>query len=518
VLRRQVALIVAIAILVPVAAVVATFFQEDRYVASATLLFRSAPLQQVDLFGTQPPDQSGSQNADREQATNLRLVTLPVVADLTARAVPGLGLTGADIRNSVSIQADGNSSLITISASTGDRIRSATLANAFAAQYIAFRKRSDSEQFLQARQMIDGLLARLPADQRNGPRGASLRSRSSNLTLAASLQGGNAQLVQRATPPSARSSPNVKQNALLGLAVGVLAALAIAALRDRLDQRIHATEEIERIYGRPILAAITTSSVLASKDPAAALARNDEAEAFQLLQANLRYFDLDAPLRTVVVSSAEPGDGKSTVSRHLAIAGARSGLRVLLVDADLRRPTQATFFRIDGGVGLSQVLAGLADLADAMANIPLQDNAVTFDSEEARELARGHGSLHVLGAGPASPNPQDLMESRRSRRFFEQVRGDFDLVVIDVPPPTVVSDSIPLLAHADGVLVVTRVHKTRRDSSSRLVQQLEASHSRVIGVVVNGVLRRTEGYGYSYSYQSNYKHDSESKRKTPSTS
>jgi uncharacterized protein involved in exopolysaccharide biosynthesis len=192
VLRRQIALIVAIAVLVPVVAVGATFFQEDRYVASATLLFRSAPLQQVDLFGTQPPDQSGSQNADREQATNLRLVTLPVVADRTARAVPQLGLSSDQIRNDVRIQADGNSSLISISASTGDANRSATLANAFAKQYISFRKQSDSAQFLQAREMIDGLLARLPEAQREGSRPASLRTRSSNLTLAASLQGGNA--------------------------------------------------------------------------------------------------------------------------------------------------------------------------------------------------------------------------------------------------------------------------------------------------------------------------------------
>jgi capsular exopolysaccharide synthesis family protein len=221
---------------------------------------------------------------------------------------------------------------------------------------------------------------------------------------------------------------------------------------------------LEAIYGLPLLGVVPESAALSrssrGKKNAGEVLPAGEAEAFHLIRAHLRYFNVDRELRTLLVASAAPGDGKTTVARHLAAAAARMGARVLLLEADLRRPTVAQQLDVLSGPGVSDVLIGTLSLSEATQLIDL-------------DQAGGDGSrgrtLDVLVAGATlPPNPGELIESHAMESLLEEAKAKYDLVVIDTPPLTAVSDAFPLLRKVDGVIIVGRVGRNRRDIAQRL--------------------------------------------------
>ena len=203
-----------------------------------------------------------------------------------------------------------------------------------------------------------------------------------------------------------------------------------------------------------------------------------EAEAFSLIRAHLRFFNVDRDLRTVVIASAAPGDGKTTIARHLAEAAARSGSRVLLLEVDLRHPTLAQQLDIQSGPGLADVLIGAIPMGEATQPVDL-------------EAPPGEGTrrrtLDVLAAGAVlPPNPGELLESDAMDAVLEQAKSAYDFVVIDTPPLTAVSDAFPLLTKVDGVVIVGWVGRSRRDAAERLHQVLASSGAPLLGVIANG--------------------------------
>jgi succinoglycan biosynthesis transport protein ExoP len=273
--------------------------------------------------------------------------------------------------------------------------------------------------------------------------------------------------------PTSPSSPKTKTNTILGAIVGLLVGLGIAFLLERLDRRIREPEELEAIYGLPLLGVVPKSSALAgSKLPPA------EAEAFSLIRAHLRFFNIDRDVRTIVIASPAPGDGKSTIARHLAEAAARLGSRVLLLEADLRHPTLAQQLGIGAGPGLADVLIGAVGMSAATHSVALQ--AASGEGSE------GH-TLDVLTAGAVRPpNPGELLASEAMGALLVQVKSAYDLVVIDTPPLTAVSDAFPLLTKVNGVVIVGWVGRSRRDVAERLQQVLAGSGAPLLGVIANG--------------------------------
>jgi len=219
-----------------------------------------------------------------------------------------------------------------------------------------------------------------------------------------------------------------------------------------------------------------------------------ESESFQLIRAHLRYFNVDRELRTLMIVSAAPGDGKTTVARHLAGAAARMGTRVLLVEVDLRRPTLAEQLDIPSGPGLSDVLIGAVSMNEAVQSIELQ-------AQPAVDGARRR-ALDVLVAGATlPPNPAELIESHAMEAVLQQAKSAYDLIVIDTPPLTAVSDAFPLLRKVDGVIIVGRVARNRRDIAERLHETLTGAGAPLLGVVANGVKSSGPGsYAYAYDY------------------
>ncbi|MGO8905133.1 MAG: CpsD/CapB family tyrosine-protein kinase, partial [Solirubrobacteraceae bacterium] len=228
-----------------------------------------------------------------------------------------------------------------------------------------------------------------------------------------------------------------------------------------------------------------------------------EAGAFQLIRARLRYFNVDRELRTLLVVSAAPGDGKTTVALHLAAAAARMGSTVLLVEADLRHPTVARQLDIHPGPGISDVLIGSVSLWRATQPIDLdQSSGVSW---------RGPTLDVLVGGAPLPPNPGELIESHAMEATLERAKSTYDLVVIDTPPLTTVSDAAPLLRQVDGVIIVDWIGRTRHMVAERLHQTLTEAGAPMLGVIANGFRARrgSRGLGHDYYYYSGNGHGSD---------
>jgi capsular exopolysaccharide synthesis family protein len=220
-----------------------------------------------------------------------------------------------------------------------------------------------------------------------------------------------------------------------------------------------------------------------------------------MLRANLRYFSVDRPVRSVLVTSAAPGDGKSTVSWNLALAAASTGAKVLLMETDLRHPSlAASAGELAPAPGLSTVLAGQLEFAEVVQMVIVPTRHGPHGSDRA---------MDVVVAGPLPPNPVDLIESERMRSVLREAEEKYDLVVVDTPPTSVVSDAIPLIREVSGVIVVTRLGKSTRESVAHLRKQLDHLDAPTLGVVVNAFNAEGGGYGYGYSYGYGYESQSD---------
>ncbi len=492
ILRRRWLIVLLSIIIVPAAAVAYSKSQQKLYSATASLLFTddSNPAPQI-----QGPNPSVSSDPTRAAATDLELVSLRTVADLTARAL-GNNMTGAAVAGEVQTSAAGQSNVVAVTATDASPSRAALVATTFAREFIAFRRQSVRAPLLQTRNLIEQTLAKAPAGQRFGRRGVNLSREADQLAELASLQTGNVQLVQPAAVPNSPSSPRTFRNVVTALFLGILLAILAALTAERLDRNIKESDEVEEIFHRPVLGIIPRFAPQAGGQAPQVL--RWEAEPFRMLRSTLRYFDTGKDVRSVMVTSAQRGDGKSTITRELALAAAERE-RVLLIEADLRRPSLRQAWGITSRKGLTNVLSGQTPIKEAIQRLAIRtrgNGSGPFTSE---------GSLDVLPAGPAPPNPVDLLESSRMTSLLQWAEENYNLVVIDSPPLSIVSDPIPLAKQVSGVLVVTRMRKTNRNVSRRLNHQLEDLGVHFLGVVLNEV----PSYDTYYSSYRGYERASE---------
>lgn len=483
-LRRRVGLVVLCIVLVPLAALGLSLAQEKQYTATIAILFRNPGLDQAILGHGNilfPPI-----DADQEAATNLRLVDL----DTVDRLVGGqLGLSQGDVRGKINVQAQGNSNIVTVSATDHNARRAAQIANVFGAQFIAFRRDADRAKINQAVTLVEQRINELPPGGGGDIRRSLLENRLTALQTLSDLQTGNAEVVQPADVPTSPSSPKIVRNTVIGGLVGVLLAFALALILDRVDRRVREPDELEDIFDLPIVGYVPQSGSLRKEDAGPQL-RGPIAEAFRMLRTTLLYFNVDKNIRSLLVTSAAPKEGKTTVSLNLACTTAAGGAKVLLLEADLRHPALRKHIGDvpDGIPGLGEIIARDLDLHSGVTRVPLES------SKEGRPLA----SLDVILAGPVPPNPADLLESQRMRTLIQEAERDYDLVVIDTPPTFVVPDAVPLVNQVSGVIVVARLGVTERDTARKLREQLDNLNAPTLGLVVNSVDHWRTRYGYIY--------------------
>ncbi len=492
ILRRRAPWILVCFLLVAGAAYGFSKHQTKKYTATASLVFNNnQQAQQVAGLAI-----ANSNNQLAQQNTNLKLVQLGDMAARTAGQL-GHGLTKEDVGANLSVSAQGESNVVNVAATSTSPTLAAAIANTYTTVFVKEQQNSNHAYYASALALVERQLKGLTPKQKLSPSGIALAGRAQSLGVLAELHNGNVEIAQAATVPSSPSSPKVGRNTALGAVLGLLLGLGIAFLLERFDRRIREPKDLEQVYGLPLLGVVPESSALQRSgggegSPGAPLP-SGESEAFQLIRAHMRYFNVDRRLRTLMVASAAPGDGKTTVARQLAAASARVGARVLLLEADLRRPTIARQLSLVSGRGLADVLIGSASLAEATRRIELV--APTTERPDGHYF-----DVLVAGATPP-PNPGELIESRAMAGLLEQAQAEYELVVIDTPPLTAVSDAFPLLKKVDGVVIVGRVGRNRRDVAERLHETLTGAGAPLLGVIANGFkARRQGGYGYGYGY------------------
>lgn len=277
-------------------------------------------------------------------------------------------------------------------------------------------------------------------------------------------------------------APNTRFIVLTGLAIGLGAGLLFALASEAIDTRVRNSSDLARVTDAPLLGAVArrrgrrTSGLVMLTDP-----HGPQSESYRRVRANLEFADIDHHARTFVVTSALAGEGKSTTSINLALALAERSDRVLLIDADLRRPSIARHCGIEGGVGLTTVLLGEVDVGDA--------------------VQRWARAIDVLPAGRIPPNPGQVLGSEAMAELMRDLTETYAFVVVDSPPLLPATDALGLAHLTDGAIVVVRYKSTRREQLARAVESLDAVRARIIGIVLDRVPQPKASdryYGYRH--------------------
>ncbi|MEL6429460.1 MAG: polysaccharide biosynthesis tyrosine autokinase [Planctomycetota bacterium] len=316
-----------------------------------------------------------------------------------------------------------------------------------------------------------------------------MRQQEAEITRAASL--ASAEFIDAATPPRRPTGPSLPVHVALGLLLGLAAAAGWALLRESQASGVFTSAELETASGLPVVGSIPAfkkaSARRASPAGASFVPLRDEpdgavAEAFRALRANLKFMIRSKDSgTTLAVTSSGPGEGKSMTNVDIALSFAATGKRVLLVDADMRRGSVSDYLGIARGPGLSEALQERADWRASL-------------------VTSCHDSLDVLPAGDVPASPGDLLASPRTTALVEEMRGDYDLVVLDVPPVLAVADIECVATQLDTVLLLCRSGKTLDATVQQSVSRLRLVGANVVAAVLNGVQAKRGSYGYGYGY------------------
>jgi polysaccharide biosynthesis transport protein len=285
-------------------------------------------------------------------------------------------------------------------------------------------------------------------------------------------------VLREARAPEQPSSPNIPVNLALGLMVGVAVGLAYVVLRERLNTTVHGVEDVEKVTGTSVIATFPRdnsaerSPLTVQEDP-----HGQRAEAFRRLRTNLRFLTVSGRPQSIVITSALPGEGKTTTTINLALAIADTGTSVIIVDADLRRPSVADYMGLEGNAGLTSVLIGAASVAEV---------AQTWSS-----------SLSVLPSGPVPPNPSELLGSEAMERLLSELAKVYEVVLVDAPPLLPVTDAAVVAGLTSGAIVVAGAGRVHRPQLREAIHSLGVVDARVLGLVLNRV-EKSEAENYSY--------------------
>ncbi|WP_158277243.1 polysaccharide biosynthesis tyrosine autokinase [Serinibacter arcticus] len=439
IVRRRWMLIASMVLLGTLGAGVATSLVEPEY-SSTAQVYVSVQTQD----GSTSSLQQGSSFTQNQAAAFADLASSPLVLDPVVSAL-GLGVTPQSLSGRITATAKANTPLINVTARAADPVRAAELSNAVVA--------SMTEVIPELQRPLDSAVSPV------------------KLTITRSGQ-----------VPVVASSPDAVTNLAIGAFVGLAVGLGLAVLRSMLDTRIHGKEDLARLTRSPVLgvvgfdAGLRGGPLVMATDP-----HGRSAEAIRQVRTNLQFVNPDARPRQIVVTSAVPGEGKSTTAANLALALAEAGGRVLLIDADLRRPSIASMFGLEGAAGLTTLLIGQAEVDDVVQTW-------------------GTSSLDVITSGAIPPNPSELLGSGPMTDLLAKLAERYETVVLDAAPLLPVTDGAVLTKLTDGALFVVGAHEARQAQVTSALESLATVDGTVLGVVLNGAdVRRSATYEY-YDY------------------
>ncbi|WP_275898282.1 polysaccharide biosynthesis tyrosine autokinase [Dietzia sp. Alg238-R159] len=364
----------------------------------------------------------------------------------------GVDLSASEVASKTTASADGQTVLLNVAVSDSDPERALRVARGFG-------------------QVLPAAVNELETPDGGGPALAKLT------------------VVNPPALPTSPVSPRTEQNIAIGLVVGLLAGIGLVLLTATLDRRVKSEEQLEAITGKPVVGSIPYRKA-EDKEPGAEhivpfrAGHSPAAESFRRLRTNLQFLNVDNPPRVLVLTSSVAAEGKTETAINLTLALAEAGNKVLLIEADLRRPLVVSYMSMPDNVGLTNVLSGQAQFADVV--------------QETR-----HDGVDLLACGPLPPNPSELLASEVARQLIEDLRRKYDYVIIDSPPLLPVTDGALLARLTDGALLVVRTHRTTGDQVAQAVGNLEKADATLLGFVSvanKPVKKGAAGYYDSYYY------------------
>lgn len=441
IVRRFWVSIVALTLMGVAAAAALSLLATPTYTASSSLFFT------VRSGDTANELAQGSTYTERQVRSYARVAEAPVVLRPVIESLE-LQTTPAALAERIQIDVPTNTSVLDLSVVDDDPVRAAAIADAV------------------ARHLVVAVSDMAPRD-------------------ADGLEAVRANVISEATIPTAWTTPRVAQNLALGALLGAMLGVGQALLRRTLDTRVRTSEDLAATTAIPIIASITAEPP--GSDVGQVVIRapgSPAAEGYRRLRTNLQFVTVGTRGRSLAISSSVSGEGKSTTAVNVALAVAATGQRVLLIDADLRRPQVARRLNLEGAAGLTTILIGRALLDDVVQ--PVQDG------------------LDVVAAGPVPPNPSELLGSDAMRGLIDEALAAYDYVFLDTAPLIPVTDTAVLATMVGGILLVIGSGEVHRDQVADAIESVQAADGNVVGLVLNKLQARDEGHRASYYRREGY--------------
>ena len=500
ILWRRRWIIAAVTVLAFAASLLVSFSTSPRYEASS-LMVREQQSVDVALFGTAIIP---SEDVQRDLVTTAEALTSRRVAELV-KVKLGSSRPSAELLAMVSAKPATDSNTITVRVAGPDPIEAAEVADEFVRQTILIKQESDKRAVTNARKALEAQMALMSAEELATADGQSVQTRVEQLKILEELQTGGYALWQPAQAPLDPSAPSPIRDGAAGFAIGLVLGLILAVGYDRIDRGLKEQTDFEREFQLPTLAVIPHTGSKrkhgTGKQDNGAVGFADTPpqvlEAYRLLRSNLQYFEVEKGLRTILITSGMPNEGKTSTAANLALGLAMSGARVALVDSDLRNPQMHQYLHLDNRIGLSTVLAGSTRVEDATQVVKSSEflppqTAPSSDSDLQRNFL-------CLTSGPLPPNPAELLGSPRAGDILKGLKALVDYLLVDSAPVLLVADAVSLTPRVDGVIIVSRAGNATAKQAREIRAVLDRVQAPLIGLVITGVKsRKVPGYGSEY--------------------
>ncbi|MGI8775853.1 MAG: polysaccharide biosynthesis tyrosine autokinase [Acidimicrobiales bacterium] len=495
--RRKLTVLAVVALAVATALAV-SFSQSPLYEGKADIVLHLSSASSLFPGGTVQTQLDPKLLID----TEIKVIESKPVRDAVTRELgPHQKVSAARVDETLLIEVDGFG---------GSPKRAAAIANAYARAYIDRRQQQGADELrvaggaLQAQiddlqkqiDQIDSQVNASPAADRDALRStlaarrdslanqqSLFRQRLDELRVDSGLTSSEVQLVAPATPPKSPVKPTPVRNTLLALVVGLIFGIGVASVIEYFDDSIRSTDDVTRLTDLPLLGAVPSFQAKQARSrlaPASIYGQDSSVdEAYRSLRTSVQLLGMPRALKTLQFTSAGPGEGKTTTVAQLALAVAATGRRVVVVDADLRRPRLHEVFDVANDVGFTSVVLGDLPVLEALQPVP------------------GHDAMMVMTSGSLPNNPSELLSLKRTSEVIFELESNFDMVLIDSAPVLPVTDSIVLSSWVEAVMMLAAVGVTKRRHLRRGVQLLNQAESPLVGSVVVRVPPETK-YGYDY--------------------
>jgi capsular exopolysaccharide synthesis family protein len=338
------------------------------------------------------------------------------------------------------------------------------------------------------------------ASEQNAKMYSMIAARQKEIDITGPMRTNNVRVLERAIVPSFPVRPRPVQNLMLGLLIGLGAGIVMAFAIEALDNTLKSQSDVEQFLGVPVLGlvpiigaapggeAVRASDHLRERDLGVFLdPKSVAAECCRSIRTNILFMSPDRPLRTMVITSPSPQEGKTTTAINLGVTMAEAGGRVLIVDTDMRRPRLHRSFGVPNQAGISTVIVGKTTIEESVKGTDVPN-------------------LDVLPCGPVPPNPSELLHTDRFAKILAECAKLYDRIILDSPPTSAVTDPAVLGNLCDGVVLVVKAGETTRDSAMHARRQLLGAKARLFGVVVNAIDFSNPAYGYDYYYRNYYRY------------